>query len=432
MSPHPTRVVNPMKHLRILPLFLLTWIVASAYAETTLQVDAFDIPGDRGDSIGLSWPASKEDAANLLYVVYTSDSADGPFAEAARVPANTKYESDEPRYFGFSVPKKERHFTPVGGAEEIETVGKRKSKTYVKTFCKVALVEPGPDGSVENVRELAVSGVVSATPVANWFAPHKTNNLILALLTSGFILFFIQRATKNPNIFIRKLAGLEAIDEAVGRATEMGKPILYLTGYHDIDRVSTMASVNILSHVAHKVAEFDSRLMIPSKWSITMTVCQEVVKEAYTNAGRPDAYNANDVYFIAGEQFSYTAAVDGVMVREKPAANFFLGTFAAEALILAETGASTGAIQISGTDSTFQIPFFVVACDYCLIGEELYAASAYLSREPKLLGSLKGQDAGKFLIMAAILVGTVLITIQGFLDTPPHVFSYIKEFFTAL
>ena len=83
------------------------------------------------------------------------------------------------------------------------------------------------------------------------------------------------------------------------------------------------------------------------------------------------------------------------MLREKPAAIFLQGTFYAESLILAETGNSVGAIQIAGTDSEHQLPFFIAACDYTLIGEELYAASAYLSREPMLLGSLRGQDWGQ-------------------------------------
>jgi hypothetical protein len=89
-----------------------------------------------------------------------------------------------------------------------------------------------------------------------------------------------------------------------------------------------------------------------------------------------------------------------------------MGYYAAEALLLAETGAATGAIQIAGTDSTNQLPFFITACDYTLIGEELYAASAYLSREPLLLGSLKGQDVGKALVMILIIVQTLLFVAQ--------------------
>ncbi len=135
------------------------------------------------------------------------------------------------------------------------------------------------------------------------------------------------------------------------------------------------------------------------------------MKEAYTDAGRPDAFKPDNVYFLTQDQFGYTSAVCGTMVRDKPATNLFIGYFWAESLVLAETGATTGAIQIAGTDSIFQLPFFIVACDYTLIGEELYAASAYLSREPLLLGSLKGQDWGKMIILSILLLSSLLALI---------------------
>ncbi len=48
----------------------------------------------------------------------------------------------------------------------------------------------------------------------------------------------------------------------------------------------------------------------------------------------------------------------------------------------------------------------MVTCDYTLIGEELFAASAYLSRDPQQLGSLKGHDFGK-LVIILILAGVI-------------------------
>ena len=77
-----------------------------------------------------------------------------------------------------------------------------------------------------------------------------------------------------------------------------------------------------------------------------------------------------------------------------------------------ETGASTGAIQIAGTDSDHQLPFFVTTCDYTLIGEELYAASAYLSREPVQVGTLLGQDVGKLAVLSLIALGSIAATLK--------------------
>ena len=98
------------------------------------------------------------------------------------------------------------------------------------------------------------------------------------------------------------------------------------------------------------------------------------------------------------------------MYREKPAACFFLGKFYAESLILAETGNAVGAIQIAGTAETTQLPFFVAACDYTLLGEELFAASAYLSGEPAQMGMLKGQDFGKLAAMVLVVIGCLIAT----------------------
>lgn len=247
----------------------------------------------------------------------------------------------------------------------------------------------------------------------------KLNNLIGVTILVVFLAYFIFAARKKQ-LFIRRIAGLNALDEAVGRATEMGKPVLYVHGLADVDDIQVLASLSILGHVAKKTAEYDTPILVPCSRSVVMSTAQEVVKESYTAAGRPDAFQRDNINYLTDEQFGYVAGVDGIMLREKPAANFYLGTFYAESLILAETGHSTGAIQIAGTAMPSQLPFFVSACDYTLIGEELYAASAYLSRDPMQVGSLRGQDVGKAVLMICIFLGAVLVSF--------HI-DFIKEWF---
>ena len=100
-----------------------------------------------------------------------------------------------------------------------------------------------------------------------------------------------------------------------------------------------------------------------------------------------------------------------------------------ESLILAETGNSIGAIQIAGTAMPAQLPFFVAACDYTLIGEEFFAASAYLSGEPEQLGSLKGQDVGKVVVAILLVVGVLMATLGVILDNQAllKAVAYLKE-----
>ncbi|MCD6245538.1 fibronectin type III domain-containing protein [candidate division WOR-3 bacterium] len=254
--------------------------------------------------------------------------------------------------------------------------------------------------------EMVISKPVSAK--AQFFDTGKTLILVLILGYFAILLYFIGAAKKGKSLFIRKIAGLDALDEAVGRATEMGKPILFIPGISSMSDIATIAAVNILGPVAKKVAEYGTDLLVPNRDPIVASVTQEVVKESYIEAGRPDLFNPNKVWFVTQSQFAYAAAVQGIMVRERPATILLLGMFYAESLLLAETGNSTGAIQIAGTDAVDQLPFFITSCDYTIMGEELYAAGAYLSKEPTLLSSIKAQDYGKIAIFATLLLGLIL------------------------
>lgn len=243
---------------------------------------------------------------------------------------------------------------------------------------------------------------------AQWFNYKKSPLLFLLLLLSGAVIYYIISARRGRELFIRRINGLESMDEAVGRATEKGKPILFVPGIGDLDDIQTIAGLTILSQLAYKAATYNADLIVPVSKSMVLSTAREIVKEAYLKAGRPDAYNPDCVFYLTDDQFGYVAGIDGIMVREQPAANFFLGTFYAESLILAETGFGTGAMQTAGTAQPHQLPFFVVTCDYTLIGEELFAASAYLSKEPNQLGSLKGQDFGKLFIVLLIIIGSIM------------------------
>lgn len=370
------------------------------------ELEAQDTPNDSGSSILVTWKAWPNETAETEYVVLVSEAKDGQFFEAAVVPGGLSFRSDQPRYFGFAEKNKDYHYAMLKLSEE-EVKEPRKGlfqgKDKTEYFFKV-IIRHG-----ELTQE---AGPVSAISYQNFFDYGKLNNFILMIIFGCVVMWFIQHAKKNPNLFIRKISGLDAVDEAIGRATEMGKPIFYVTGLLPMSELPTIASVNILGRAAKIVAEHDTLLKVPCYDPIVMSVAQEVVKDSYTKAGRPDAYREENVFYVTSDQFSYVAAVDGMMMREKPATNFLLGYFYAESLLLAEAGAAIGAIQIAGTDALAQLPFFVTTCDYTLIGEELYAASAYLSREPVLLGSLRGQDIGKAFLMAVLVLGTAL-TLTG-------------------
>ena len=251
----------------------------------------------------------------------------------------------------------------------------------------------------------------------NFFVLGNELSFFTILFSCITIEFFIRKAKNGDDIYMRPIAAIKAMEEAVGRSTEMGKPVLYVPGISSLDQIDTISGLTILGHVAGMTAEYEASLHVPVCVPIVMETAKETCKEAYLKKGRPDLYRKDMVHYVTDDQFAYAAGVNGIMLRDKPAAVFFQGKFYAESLILAETGNSIGAIQIAGTGSSSQIPFFVTACDYTLIGEEFYAASAYLSGSPEMLGSIKGQDYVK--------LGCMILIIVVFISSLFHGYGYI-------
>ena len=242
----------------------------------------------------------------------------------------------------------------------------------------------------------------------------NTQTAVLLGVLALFIVFNVLRARRGKELFIRRIPGVDHIDEAIGRATEMGRPLLFSSGLGGLD-IITLQALEVMSHVVRHAARLNTRVLVPVYGGDPplFPVVEQVYREAYVAEGKPEAFNPDDVRFLSGDQFAYASGVMGLMHREKVAGTFLFGYFAAESLLLAETGQQVGAIQLAGTPQTDQIPFFVAACDYTIIGEEYWATSAYISREPVLLGSLVGQDWSKILIAIIILAGLVLALFYG-------------------
>lgn len=369
-------------------------------------VRAEDVDNDSGDSIRVVWEEAVDERV-ATYEAFWASSREAIHSEAA----NEEEHDDSNRFW--------QSLGNVARGEELMAIF-RRAKPGTVYFFKV--VGRSAEGSVD-------SEIASGQSMAQWFDKEKLWIFIFGVVICSFVIYFISAAKRGRELFVRKIAGLEAVDEAVGRATEMGRPIVFVPGILDMDNVQTLAGLTMLGYVSKTIAEYDAQLDVPVSRSLVMTTGREIVKQSYLEAGRPDAFNEDMVYYVTDEQFGYVAGVNGKLLRDQPATCFYMGAFFAESLLLAETGNRIGAIQIAGTAMPAQLPFFVAACDYTLIGEELFAASAYLSGDPKQLGSLKGQDVGKIIVMITLLLGSAGATVAELTGFEP--FQRVVEFLTT-
>ena len=360
--------------LRLMVILVVVSFAFNSYSVNTVEVTGKDSPNDKGEAIDIKWitDASLKTSATKVFV-FRKAQGEAEYKQVKELDITAEYFNDKNEL--------KNNIPYMYYLEFRSATGEVVYKTN----------EYGPYVSFPQ-----------------WINTDKLPTFIFSLVAMIIILIFIRVAKSGRKLYVRPLPGVQAIEDAVGRATEMGKPMIYSPGISVISDIATLASISILSRVAEVVAEFGSRLIVPNYDPIVYSVTDEVVKGAYLKVGRPDAYKADDVYFLTQRQFAYASGISGLMAREKPAANFFLGYFMAESLILAEAGSMTGAIQIAGTDSISQIPFFIVACDYTLIGEELYAAATLMGEDTRLLGGLKGQDYVKLVAMFLLIVLFVL------------------------
>lgn len=215
--------------------------------------------------------------------------------------------------------------------------------------------------------------------------------------------------------YIRRVPAIDAIEEGIGRATELGKPIIVSCGMspRGVD-APTVAGLSMLAHSARMCARNDIKLLAPmggSDQSYTvMELARDLVESQYQLEGKPEAFNIDDMPFLSGRQFAWASAYCGMMMREKPATNIMVGVQYASAVYISEVGHEVGAMVISGTTYLSNIACLAASSDYVMIGEEMLAAGAYLSKDIGQLATIRTQDIGKLIFLAILALGLVALT----------------------
>ena len=226
------------------------------------------------------------------------------------------------------------------------------------------------------------------------------------------LMYYFMMINKEEQYTIRAMPAMQAIPEAVGRAAEMGRPVLWTPGISGALNNSSqgpqiLASISILEYLTEECVKAGVHLQAIVPLPDALPLIEETMRTAYLREGKPEEFNPDQITFIS-EQSPYLSATLGYMQRYQPASNILVGGFYYEAVVIGEAGNHIGAMQIGGTNNTHQMPFLVATCDYMLLAEELFAAGAVISQNRDMLGSIKGEDFMKILLMAITGIGFVL------------------------
>jgi hypothetical protein len=233
--------------------------------------------------------------------------------------------------------------------------------------------------------------------------------LILIFISYFGCLWLIKIKGKVPTF--RTLPAIEALEECVGRATEMGRPVLITPGMGDLHTTGVttlLAGFTILRKVAEECAKRNTELVVGIVAAPHIPIVTGLVEEAYLVSGSPEAYKPENLIFLGGTQNAMIAGICGLLESRRPAAFIAAGGFAADLVALGGAARAVGALSVCGTTNTYQYPYAVVNFDYWLIGEDLLAASAAITKEPEQVASIWGGDIIRFILVGIIILGTGL------------------------
>lgn len=251
--------------------------------------------------------------------------------------------------------------------------------------------------------------LMSMTPVTGQLVVSgKLFELVFLVIVGLFTYVAYYLGKQGRTWEIRALDALEAAYEGIGRAAETGRPILMLPGISDLGNPQTLAGLTMFGEISQRSAEIGVEAIASASNTAVITATEAIVRSSYTAAGKPELYSPGKyVRWFGGDQFAYAVGAAGQILATKPSVILYVGYFLFDVIVSGDAGARVGAVQIGGTLGSLNM--IAMMCDYMLIGEELYAASASISKDEMSIATLAGQDWIKILAILIMIVGAIMM-----------------------
>jgi len=237
----------------------------------------------------------------------------------------------------------------------------------------------------------------------------------LAVIFIASCLILIQLArTGQRKIQVRRIPAIEALEEMVGRAAETGQSFYMATSYSGPQSWPAFASGLAC---LNKISEYAAGANVEVKaftWATdAIPLLEENIRLGFLKGGHPELFDRTRmVEYLPGQDAGNYEVVDH-LTRGKPGACAWVGAYGYEAAVFATVGSLAGAVQIGGTPTYRYIPVFAASCDYTLLGEELYAATAHIREDPVSMNTLAAQDIIRVIIIALMVITIILYNTSG-------------------
>src|SRR5262245_46310776 len=210
---------------------------------------------------------------------------------------------------------------------------------------------------------------------------------------------------------LRLIGAYERLNRSIGLAVENGTRLHVSLGRGNLFAArggSALAALAMLRTLAERTSVSDRPPIVTSGDASLAILSQDTLQSGYRAAGTLDQYRFSTGRLTGLTPFSFAAGAVSMIHDENVSANIFIGDFGNEAALLAEASDRENANLIAASDNLSAQAVYYAAGQEPLIGEELFAASAYVGAGASHEASLNVQDILRWLIILAIIIGAGL------------------------
>jgi hypothetical protein len=235
--------------------------------------------------------------------------------------------------------------------------------------------------------------------------------IVVVLSLPVFNLLFGPAARRGRLPQPRPLSGFDALQGQLGRGIETGRPAHISIGTGSLvgeDALVTLAGASIVESLAQEAADTGASPAVSTGDATAMILAQDMLRHPYTRRGDITGYDPLNVQLLGAQPVQYAAGAMDLLAHSQPVSNTMVGSFGPEVGLIAVEGAKQGLTQVGASTDARALAVMQPSVDHLLLGEEIFAAGAYLDHKPGHLARLQAQDFARYILVVTILVAALL------------------------
>ncbi|MCC7117392.1 MAG: hypothetical protein IT310_02615 [Anaerolineales bacterium] len=228
---------------------------------------------------------------------------------------------------------------------------------------------------------------------------------------AAFLLLILTFWKRKSPAVLRELPALARLQRAIGVSVEDGSRLhvsLGQGGLLNAQGGSALAGLAALRIISERTSVSDKPPVASAGDPLLGLLTQDTLQAGYHAAGVDELYAPTSGRITGLGPFGFAAGAMPITANENISANLLLGHFGVEAGLLTEAAERESVQLIGASDNLAGQSILFASAQDALIGEELFAAGAYIGAGPSHTASLTVQDLLRLIVILALLGGAFL------------------------